>query len=123
MLESISWRIQGYYSNRAPQRQKLPYGMQSNSYDFKSRPERQTSWSQCLLYLHIERRKTQDNWAPVGDFLKGESKEIELPTGAGMCMPPGCHQVENVGDCDVEVLFLDLGKQNGETPKDHIACY
>lgn len=61
--------------------------------------------------------------APVGDFTKGEFKVLPLDTGVGMVMPPGCHQVENVGDSDVEVLFLEVGAQSGDTPQNHIgAC-
>ena len=61
--------------------------------------------------------------APVGDFTKGEFKVLPLNTGDGMVMPPGCHQVENVGDTDVEVLFLEVGAQSGDTPANHIAAH
>ena len=43
----------------------------------------------------------------------GETMEAEMPTGAGMVMPAGAQQVENIGDTEVQVLFLEVEEQTG----------
>lgn len=53
----------------------------------------------------------------------GETIEPELVTGAGMIMPAGERVVENIGEDDVEVLFIEVGEQNGRTPDGHLACF
>merc|ERR1712070_425083 len=52
----------------------------------------------------------------------GQTMEQELATGTGMVMPPGDYEKENVGDDDLEVLFIEVGEQNGETPEGHYSC-
>ena len=37
----------------------------------------------------------------------GETLEVELIKGAGMHMPAGDHVVENIGDTDIELYFLE----------------
>ena len=37
----------------------------------------------------------------------GETIEVELKSGDGMIMPEGSHEVENVGDEDIEIYFLE----------------
>lgn len=37
----------------------------------------------------------------------GEAHEVELPTGAPPIMPPGAHQVKNVGDTEVKIIFVE----------------
>merc|ERR1712086_109479 len=56
--------------------------------------------------------------APAPD---GEATEVEFAAGAAMVMPAGVHQVENVGDAEVELLFLEVGAQAGDTPEGHVA--
>ena len=41
----------------------------------------------------------------------------EMPAGVGVVMPPGAHQVENIGDDDFEVLFLEVTGPGGATPE------
>mmetsp|Transcript_1754 Transcript_1754/g.3174 ORF Transcript_1754/g.3174 Transcript_1754/m.3174 type:complete len:220 (-) Transcript_1754:260-919(-) len=53
-------------------------------------------------------------------FPAGETKEVEMHAGAGMVMPPGVHQVSNVGETEIKVLFIEVTDQAGETPEDHI---
>jgi len=38
---------------------------------------------------------------------KGDAHEVELPTGAPPLMPAGPHQVKNVGDTTVKVMFVE----------------
>jgi len=38
---------------------------------------------------------------------KGEGHEVELPSGAPPIMPPGPHQVKNVGETTVKVIFVE----------------
>ena len=51
-----------------------------------------------------------------------ETLETELETGKGMTMPAGVHVVENVGEDDIEIIFLEVGAQAGETPTEG-PCY
>jgi len=51
---------------------------------------------------------------------EGETMEAEMKTGDAMVMPPGVHQVENIGDTDVEVLFLEVGAHKDTTPAGHL---
>ena len=53
----------------------------------------------------------------------GETMEAEMPTGAGMIVPAGDHVIENIGDDDVEVLFIEVGDHNGTTPEGHLPCF
>jgi len=55
--------------------------------------------------------------------VKGEPHEVELPTGAPPIMPAGAHQVSNVGDTEVKIIFLEplpickpCGAIDGQTP-------
>ena len=34
--------------------------------------------------------------------------ELELPSGAAMVIPAGPHQVTNIGDTDVKILFVEV---------------
>ena len=76
----------------------------------------------------------------------GKADEKEMPSGIGVFMPAGPHQVTNVGTNDVEVLFVEvtgkLGRLNvftvwdglkrvhikvisstGETPENHLSPF
>lgn len=55
--------------------------------------------------------------------VKGEGHEVEIPTGAPPIMPAGPHQVTNVGDTAVKIIFLEptvtcqpCGGIDGPTP-------
>ena len=52
----------------------------------------------------------------------GQTTEKDLAPGAGMVMPAGVYNVENVGVSDVEVLFLEVRgeQQSTDTPEGHI---
>lgn len=52
-------------------------------------------------------------------FPAGVTKELEMKTGSGMIVPAGAHQVKNVGDTDVEILFLEVSDKKGMTPEAH----
>jgi quercetin dioxygenase-like cupin family protein len=49
----------------------------------------------------------------------GHSGEKEIPDGAPIIMPAGPHQVSNVGDNDVKIIFLEPTGTVGETPEGH----
>ena len=36
------------------------------------------------------------------------SAELELPSGAAMVIPAGPHQVTNVGEVEVKILFVEV---------------
>lgn len=70
-------------------------------------------------YMYILKGgKVRITGSPAGP---GETIEKEMPTGVGIVMPPGPHVVENIGDDDFEVLFLEVtGEQISDTPEGHI---
>ena len=55
----------------------------------------------------------------------GESMEAEMQTGTGMIMSAGEQMVENVGEDDVELVFLEVGDQNSGTVimREHVPCF
>jgi len=61
----------------------------------------------------------------IVNFVNGKEQpaaEIEIPSGAAPFMPAGAHQVSNVGDSEVEIVFLELsGKKPEATPEGHVS--
>jgi len=41
------------------------------------------------------------------EYAEGEAHEVEIPTGAAPIMPAGPHQVKNVGDTEVKIVFVE----------------
>jgi len=41
------------------------------------------------------------------DFAAADAHEAELPTGAPPIMPAGVHQVKNVGDTEIKIIFVE----------------
>lgn len=54
--------------------------------------------------------------------VDGKSMEKELKSGTGGVMSAGDYQKENVGDGDLEVLFIEPGKHQETTPEKHLSC-
>jgi hypothetical protein len=44
---------------------------------------------------------------------------VEIPTGAPPIFPAGAHQVSNVGETDVKIVFVEVSGKFGDTP-DHL---
>eukprot|EP00933_Yihiella_yeosuensis_P002206 TRINITY_DN10364_c3_g1_i2.p1 TRINITY_DN10364_c3_g1~~TRINITY_DN10364_c3_g1_i2.p1 ORF type:complete len:276 (-),score=89.83 TRINITY_DN10364_c3_g1_i2:259-1086(-) len=61
--------------------------------------------------------------SPPPGQTEGEA-EIELPDGAPPIIPPGAHQVKNVGDTDVKIIFVEpypICQPCGDVPADFIS--
>lgn len=44
---------------------------------------------------------------PYTDGVAGEPQTVEMPAGAAPIMPPGAHQVKNVGDSEAVIIFIE----------------
>ena len=53
----------------------------------------------------------------------GGAKEVEMPSGAAIIIPEGPHQVENVGETDVEIIFVEPTGSMGITPAGHLSAH
>ena len=51
--------------------------------------------------------------------------EADMQTGTGITMPAGDHLVENIGEDDVELVFLEVVDQNSGNAitTDHAPCF
>lgn len=53
------------------------------------------------------------------DMPEGKSMELEVKAGMAMPVPGGPHQVHNVGNTDVDIIFMEPTGVVTETPENH----